>query len=230
MPPIKGILKNSIMKTFKVLLFCVLLSAIPAVSQAQIVIGSNQLELISGNVGFLKGQTSLNIVFSYEGMMVGDLTEDAYITKRKAEKEKERKGEAGKWEKKWESDKTTEYQPNFVKYFNATLKKLKLVASINDANAKYVMTVKITKTEPGFYLSAGVSRESFIDASVIFTEKDDPETILAELSAKNFVGTASGPTYDGVNPANFDVTKRLSMAYSTLGKTLAKYILKNLPK
>jgi hypothetical protein len=55
------------------------------------------MKLASGKLDFLKGQKTINLVYSYNDMRVGKGTEQEYITKKVTEYNKDKPGKGDEW-------------------------------------------------------------------------------------------------------------------------------------
>ncbi|HWN96764.1 MAG TPA: hypothetical protein VNT99_17175, partial [Methylomirabilota bacterium] len=71
------------------------------------------MKLISGSLDFLKGEKTLNVEYTYDGLTVGKGTEQAYIDKKVAEFNAKEAGKGEKWLEGWKTDRTKRYQPKF---------------------------------------------------------------------------------------------------------------------
>ncbi len=167
-----------------------------------------------GDLNFLKGQDQVNVVFDYDGVMVGKMTEEAYLAEKVAEVEaKEGPGAGERWLEKWNTDRKDIYEPNFFELLN---KGSKGVHFGSYPNAKYTLELKVTRLEPGFNI--GVMRKpAEIDAIAYFQETGSEP--LAHVTIDKAPGrTASG--YD------FDVASRVREAFAISGKRLASLLKK----
>ncbi len=98
-----------------------------------------------GDLGPLKGQTSIKTEFKYE-MSVGKFDkEDDYIAKKKTELNEKEAGRGDTWEKNWKSDRQDRFEPQFRELFS----KHSEMSTAGD-NAKYTLIFKTVHTEPGF--------------------------------------------------------------------------------
>ncbi len=214
------------MKTQKVLFFVLVLVFTSTMSFAQPGFGIGGTKLESGELGVLKGQTSINVIFSYENLMVGAQTEDAYIQFKTKEQNTLKPGSGADWSVKWKEDKTKRYEPEFMKAFNLAIKKMGIVATSieGDNTTKYTLVVKVIKIEPGLYtgVSVGggnVGQDTYVDINVSLVETANPSIGIALISLKQIVGTS-------VAFSNYDTGLRITNSFSNAGKELAKLILK----
>ncbi len=216
------------MKTRKFMVLFIALMCSATLSMAQPGFGgSGSAKFINGDVKFLKGQTSLNVKFDYDNMLVGNLSEEAYITQETQKQNKMKSGSGDSWATKWKADKASRFEPQFMEWFNKSIKKLGIVATsvTGDATTKYSMIVKVIKTEPGVYIGVSAfghdaGQETYITIMVSFVETTTPATDLATISVPKSVGTAT-------SFANYDTGLRITDAYVIAGKTLGSFIAKN---
>jgi hypothetical protein len=215
------------MKT-KNLLLSVILFFCASASIAQPGFGVNgSTKYISGDVKFLKGQTSINLKFSYENLMVGNLSENEYITKKTQEQNRMKSGSGETWSKKWVDDRITRYEPEFLKWFISSIKKLSIVATSvsGEASTPYTLLIKTIIIEPGVYTGVStfghdVGQETFINIQADFVETTNSSNILASIAITKVVGSAT-------SFANYDEGLRITNAYMNAGKNLGSFIVKN---
>lgn len=184
-------------------------------------------KFISGDVNFLKGQTSLSIKFSYNNMLVGSLTEENFVAQKTQEQNRMKSGSGDTWAQKWINDRVTRYEPEFLKSFNSIMKKLGIVSSsiTGEAATLYTLLIKTTKVEPGFYTGEPTfghpgGDETYINIQADIVKSATPDDVLASISVTNVSGSAT-------SFANFDSGLRIANAYMNAGKTLGNFIVKN---
>jgi len=187
-------------------------------------------KFISGDVNILRGQTSLNVKFIYDNMLVGDLTEDAYIKQKTSEQNRMKAGSGDSWAIKWKEDRITRFEPEFLNSFNLAIKKLGILAnSINgDATTTYILLVKTTKIEPGLYFTGphgpGFAndgrQETYINIQADLVEASNPSNVIASISTTKVIGKAAAF-------ANYDPDMRIADAYTNAGKNIGSFITKN---
>ncbi|MEI6122990.1 MAG: hypothetical protein WCQ95_05110 [Bacteroidota bacterium] len=190
-------------------------------------VGAGSAKYVSGSVAALKGQTSLNIKFSYDNMMVGELAEDAYITQKTREQNKMKSGSGDSWATKWVSDRATRYEPQFLDWFNKSIKKLGLQATsvTGEATTKYTLTVRTIKMEPGVYVGVStfghdMGQDTYINIIADLVETANPSNLVASIAVMKCIGQAT-------SFANYDAGLRLTNAYLNAGKILGIFIAKN---
>lgn len=187
----------------KVLFFCLLISSSTF---------AQKVKVVDGSLSPLKGQKSILVEFTYDDMIVGkDLTEEAYIKKKKEEYNSKEPGRGEKWEKAWVDERKERFEPQFIELFE---KHSSMKAKGSDA--EYIMIFHTTRTEPGW--NVGVMRTpARIDAEVSIREKTNPDKVIAKLTVVNAPGRdAAG--------FDFDTGYRIQEAYAKSGKEIAKLI------
>ncbi len=168
----------------------------------------------SGSLNPIRGQTIVEIQFTYNDMTVGKMSEADYVQKKMEEADK-RDGDGGeKWFDSWNSDRSERFQPKFILLFNKYSKLLHAVE--NNEAANYIMIVNTFFTEPGF--DVGVAgKPAFISTTITFVAKDNPENEIALFEVLNAKGLAT-----------FDTGFRIQEAYAKTGKGFGAYLSKNL--
>jgi hypothetical protein len=187
-----------------ILLAVLLVSAIA--TQAQ------KIKLIEGDLSALSGQTTIQTEFTYDNMKVGkDLTEEAYITEKKAKFDEKEKGRGDKWEKAWKDDRKDRFEPQFRELFAKHSG-----ISTSGENAKYTLIFNTTRTEPGW--NVGVMRASaFIDGEALIVESANRGNVIARISV------LKAPGRDAMG-FDYETGARLQEAYAKSGKELGGFI------
>jgi len=219
------------MKTQKIFLLIIAFVCTSAMSYAQPGFATNgKTQLINGSVKALNGQTALSVVFNYDNMVVGGMTEENYITKKTQEQNKMKSGSGDTWAAKWKEDKTARFEPEFMKWLNNSLKKLGIVATAvtGEASTTYTLKVQTVQIEPGVYtgMSVGgkkIGEDTNIDIQVTLIETANPSNVLATIMATKVVG-------ESVSFANYDGGLRIMAAYQVAGKNIGSFIVKNCKK
>ena len=174
-------------------------------SQAQ------RIKTTSGDENILKGETTINIEFVYDGLSVGKYDKEAdYIKAKTDEYNKKEPGRGDSWAKSWVSDRESRFEPRFINEFQdatgMTVKK----------DAKFTLVFKTTSIEPGYNIV--ISRKNAeIDAVAWIIETGKPDKKLAEFTINN----APGRIYGGYD---YDTGTRIQEAYAVSGKRLGKYL------
>ena len=178
---------------------------------------AQSVKLTSGTLGFLKGQTTLNVEYSYEGMTVGKITEDEYIKKNVSEHNAKEAGKGDKWLEAWKANRASRFQPKFEELLNKQFQKSGLSAGKNP-DAKYTLVLKTLNLEPGFNVAV-MRMPAMISTQAELYETKDRTKQLALITILKAPGRdAMG--YD------FDVGYRLQEGYAKTGKELGALIVK----
>lgn len=172
------------------------------------------VDLNKGDLSILKGETTINIEFTYEKLVVGDDGKEAdYIKRRRLEMNEKEKGSGEIWAAKWELDKKEKFEPKFILGFT---KENKMTVS---ATAKYTLIFNTKAIEPGY--SVGVAkRNAGIDGTVTIVETANRDKKLIVLSVER-------PGENMFRGAAFDAGSRIADAYYLSGQKIGKFILKN---
>ena len=131
-------------------------------------------KILSGDLKFLKGQKSINVVFDYTNFKIEKDTEVEYLTKEVADMNKKDAGSGDKFREEWEKDK----QARFIDAFNKDMKE-KLDIPINDAKAKYtviISNINLINKGWGNKFSGGNPATMQIDFKFVET---DNQTVVA---------------------------------------------------
>ena len=174
---------------------------------------AQDVDIIKGELIFLKDEKTINIEFTYEKMVVGDDGKEAdYIKRKTAELNAKEAGTGDTWAIKWQEDKAMRYEPKYILGFT------NLSGMTVSKDAKYTMIFNTKALEPGY--SIGVSkRNAGIDGSVIIVETANRAKILAKLSVER-------PGENKFRGAAFDAGSRIADAYYLTGQKVAKFIKK----
>lgn len=194
-------------KSFFSVLFLNLLFSISGFSQ--------EVDIMKGDLIFLKDEKTINIEFTYEKMMVGDDgKEENYIKRKTTELNAKEAGTGDTWAIKWQEDKQMRYEPKFILGFT------NLSGMTVNKDAKYTMIFNTKALEPGY--SIGVSkRNAGIDGTVTIVETANRTKILAKLMVER-------PEENKFRGAAFDAGSRIADAYYLSGQKVAKFIKKNM--
>ena len=172
--------------------------------------------LKTGSLEGLKGISELRVEYTYDNMMVGKMKEADYIAKKTKEYNDKEPGKGDEWQKAWEADRDTRYQPRFQEGFNnfCNLTGVNFQIDPNSAS-KMKIVVHTTFTEPGYniYMS---SKNASINAEVFFF--DESGTQIALVTITNSPGS-------GIWDLDYDTGVRIQEAYANAGRDLAALIL-----
>lgn len=195
------------LKSFLPVIFLNLLFSISGFSQ--------EVDIIKGELIFLKDEKTINIEFTYEKMVVGDDgKEENYIKRKTTEMNAKEAGTGDTWAIKWQEDKQMRYEPKFILGFT------NLSGMTVSKDAKYTMIFNTKALEPGY--SIGVSkRNAGIDGTVTIVETANRTKILAKLMVER-------PEENKFRGAAFDAGSRIADAYYLSGQKVAKFIKKNM--
>ena len=175
---------------------------------------AQKLKLIQGDLGVLKGQTSIKTEFQYE-MSVGKFAkEEDYIADKKKDLNGKEPGRGDTWEQSWKDDRQERFEPQFRELFS----KHSDISTVGE-DAQYTLIFKTTKTEPGFNVGVA-SRPAFIDAEATLVETANPTKIIAKISVTKALGR-------DVMGFDYETGARLQEAYAKAGKELGAFIKKN---
>ena len=176
---------------------------------------SQEVDITKGELSFLKGETSINIEFTYEKTRVGDFSkEEDYIKSKKNEMNIKEPGSGDTWATKWEEDKLQRFPPKFILGFT------NISGMTTAKDAKYTLIFNTKMIEPGYQV--GVSkRNAGIDGTIMIVETNDHSKILAKLVVEH-------PEENMWRGAAFDAGSRIADAYYLSGQKVAKFIKKNM--
>jgi len=179
---------------------------------------AQKIKLIEGDPKILKGQTSVNTEFTYDNMSVGKYSnEKDYLDEKKKKYNDKEPGKGDSWVLKWEADRTERYAPKFRELFT---KESDMGAS--DANAKYTLIFKTTRTEPGYNI--GIKKEiASIDGELWIVETQNKDKVLTKLGITN----VPGEQFLGLD---FDTGVRIQECYAKAGKEFGDYLAKQAKK
>lgn len=176
------------------------------------------LTIISGNLGFLKGQTEVNVERNYGSPLfqADNFSETEYLERRHKETVA-KKGEAAwkTWIDTWEQHVETIWTEKFVEGLNKS-KKIKFAQNIE---AKYTLIIRPTWMYAG--RSGFVTQPGKLSAEITIVETANPSNVLVTMKGDKIEGVGSKVDY-GMEYG------RLSAAYEKTGKEIGKEIKKAL--
>lgn len=171
---------------------------------------AQKIKLTEGDVSALKGQTEINVVFTYDNMSVGKFDKEAdYVATKKADYNKDEPGRGTKWAAAWVADRKKRFEPDFIELFEKNCS-FKLGSY---PSAKYTMTINTSRTEPGFNI-AMMKKNAQVDLEITITETATNKVIAVYTILKS-----PGRTF---GMGDFDTGIRIKEAYATAGKYFAK--------
>jgi hypothetical protein len=107
---------------------------------------TNAQKIISGDLSFLKNQTSINVVFDFANFILEKETEAEFLAREVGDKNKKEAGSGDKFKESWIKDRDVK----FVEAFKKTLGE-RVKITVNDPNAKYTLIVcNINLTNKGW--------------------------------------------------------------------------------
>ncbi len=176
---------------------------------------AQKMKVIEGSLQGLKEQTSYDIKFSYDSMVIGrGIPEAEYLANLSARWNAKEPGKGAAFVKKWFDDRKLQYEPEFNKNFekHSNIK-------LNDTNAKYTLLLKTNFTEGGW--DAGIEGSCAIIAGELWVvESVDNSKVKAKISIRDSQGKNN---FGG----DFEMTNRIKSAYGSAGKWLGIYLQKH---
>ncbi|MFH1468059.1 MAG: hypothetical protein ABIO70_26975 [Pseudomonadota bacterium] len=179
--------------------------------------GLPKIKLTGGDLSAFTSPQAVQVVFVYEGLMVGDTPEEAYVAEKVAERNKDEASTGDDWAQRWRADREGRYQPKFLELMNRELEEAQVTLADAPATPTLIMTVRVTRIEPGFY-SYMVNRPAEVDFDISVASAAAPGTEIAHLTLERAPGVSV--------VAMVDTGERISEAYAKAGKELAKFIRK----
>jgi hypothetical protein len=172
------------------------------------------------SLSFLAGETKVNIVYDYDGMLVGKKTEEEYLNEKKAKGNEKQPGKGDRWVEKWHNNKTSLYEPMFDELINKQLLKGKTNATAvkGATDAKYTIIVKTLVMEPGFN-SVVMKQNPFCKYEITYIE-----TATKKVMAKGLI-TAQGVLMGG-SDWDFDPANSIKECYAKAGKVVGASMAK----
>lgn len=170
----------------------------------------------SGSMDFLKGEKSIKIDYTFDGLTVGkNKPEDVYCKEKVTELNGKEPGKGDKWLEGWKKNRETRYQPKFEELFDKSIGGKATIAQPG-SDAKYTMIINTTMIEPGYNI--GISKmPAYINVTFLWVESANKEKILCKQSLYKVAGSQYGG-YD------FDVGSRVAESYAKSGKIMGKYL------
>jgi len=171
---------------------------------------SQKAKVIKGDIKLLRDIKNFTVVFDYSNVNIPNYdTEELFLKEKVDLREKKEKGLGEKFRKEWFENRKIIYEPFFEKSFNKWYnKKHKTITN----NSKYILKVEITNLFSGFNVIA-VNQYAKISAVFTVYKKDDENNIIFKGSFDNIKGGKS-----------YKLSKRLSVAYYNLAKSISIYI------
>ncbi|HRD52596.1 MAG TPA: hypothetical protein PKY96_08110 [Flavobacteriales bacterium] len=177
--------------------------------------------LKKGDFSALKDESNVLLTYSYDKMIVGKFTEEDYVSKKRKEHNDKESGKGDRWAEKWVAARADVYEPKFEELLNERFAKGKaaLKAGKDFSDAKYMLKVHTTDTEPGY--NVGISRmPGYITATITLHETASPDVVLAEVEIQR------APAQDAMG-FDFDASGRIGEGYAKMGKELGAWLTKS---
>jgi hypothetical protein len=134
-------------------------------------------DIISGNLSFLKGQTSINVIFDYSNFMIESETEQAFLAREVEENNKKEAGKGDKFKESWNKDRDEKFINAFKKILG---ERTGLV--VNDSNAKYTLIVyNINLTNKGWGNKISGGKPAAMEVNFKFVETSNQSNVLCDL-------------------------------------------------
>ncbi len=194
-------------------------------------------KLTSGSLDAIKGEKTLNVMFEYSDITIGNwanpfatgkgMPEKEYVEKKTSELNAKNPGDGDRWAQAWQDDRTRLFQPAFIQAFNEKLEKSGIVGKENAPDARYTILVKTFFVDPGWNI--GVSKkEAYISLLIDVAETADHSKVVASVEMKNVLKKVQ-VSY-GDMTFDFAVGQRLQACYEQAGISFGKFLSKGLSR
>lgn len=182
---------------------------------------AQDVDLVKGDLSFLKDQKDVNVEFDYSKLtlMKEKKTEAQYIEDRVLDLNTKARGTGDVWKKKWASSRELIWQPKFLELVNVVLSKEGKDVSFQEGNAKakYTLIVDVVWIFPGWDIMM-MKQPAKVSTNLKFVETADKSKVLAEISSENAPGDQWGN--------QFSNETRIGEGFAKTGKSLAKFLMK----
>lgn len=181
---------------------------------------AQKMDVKSGDFGFLKGQSDLNVEFKYDDLklMKDNVSNNEYVSKRIADLNGKNKGSGDAWAKRWASAPEQIWNPKFLELVNkyyGTPKNLNMQEGLK--SAKYTLIVDVVWIFPGWDV-AMMKQAAKVSTVLRFVETANRNNVLLEIHTKEAPGDQWGN--------NFSNESRIGEGFAKTGKSLAKLMEK----
>ena len=194
-------------------------------------------KLTSGSLDALKVEKTLNVMFDYSNITIGNavnplatsngIPEKDYVGKKTSDLNAKKPGDGDRWAQAWKDDRARLFQPALLKELNEKLEKQGVVVKEDGSDAKYTLVVKTVFVDPGWNI--GVSKkEAFISLMIDVAETADHSKVAATIEMKNVLKKVQ-VSY-GDMTFDFAVGQRLQACYEQAGMSFGKFLSKGLSK
>ena len=186
-------------------------------------LNAQDMKVLKGDFGALKGQTEVNVEFDFSKLtlMKEEMSEAQYVEERAKELNEKNKGVGDIWKKKWESSKELIWKPKFLELINVVSSKEKTNISFQEGltSAKYTLIVEVVWIYPGWDV-AMMKQPAKVTTNIKIVETANRSNTLVVMSSENAPGDQWG--------SNFSNETRIGEGFAKTGKTLAKVIAKQI--
>ena len=153
---------------------------------------TNAQKIISGDLNFLKKQTSINVVFDYTNFKIEKETEAEFLAREVADRNKKEAGSGDKFKENWTNDRDVKFVEAFKKVLGERVN-----INVNDPNAKYTLIVcNINLTNKGWGNKISGGRPATMTNDFKFVETANQNNVVCLLHEDRtqymaFTGTLS---------------------------------------
>ena len=176
----------------------------------------NIVSLKSGSLATLKGSTVVNMEYSYEGIKVGNKTEEEYIRGRMEKLDKKTTGAGDRWLNAWQNNRVARFQPKFEQLFNKQLANRNVELNVgNHPEAKYTLLLKTT-----FIKLSSWNRPGLLSADAVFFETQNRENQVAVVTLRKMEGTDPARSAGLAFGPSLERSWAIQESYAKAGKEL----------
>ena len=191
-------------------------------------IGVNAQKYTEGDktLSFLAGETTVNLEYDYENMIVGKKPEAEYVKGKVEDYNFKEPGRGDRWKIRWFDNRSAIFEPIFEVSINDFLLRYKtnITAGKNKTAGKYTLIIRTVWTEPG-YNTVVANKDAYCKFEFIWMETATKK-MMAKSKLKKVVGV---PRY-GDDFNNFDAANRIQECYASAGNVVGSTIGKALKK
>ncbi len=188
---------------------------------ASSIMSAQDMKVLKGDFGFLKGQKEINVEFNYSDLklMKENLTNDQYVAERSKDLNEKSKGSGETWEKKWYASRDLSFEPKFLELMSIIFTKQKVDVTYKKdlPEAKYTLIVEAVWIYPGYNVVM-VKKAAKVSTILRFVETANKNNVLLEIKSDE----APGDIYGG----SFSNEDRIAEGYAKTGKSLATMLVK----
>ncbi len=168
---------------------------------------------------FMQGTDKILVKFDYSAVRVGKFaTEAEYIENRMAEIDEKEPGKGDEWRVKWEEQKDSVFEHQFIKLMNDQTGKKGVFAGTDFNDAPLTMMVHVTFIEPGWNI--GISRRNAeVSMTIEIYKTGDMNNPLVVYEMNRLQGV-------GAMGFDFDAGYRIGQSFARGGRDLGKFLVK----